>query len=680
MNTAPFRRPTARAAFGSTLVAVLTLALSARADGAPRPPAANRPPTVTISGPDAGDTFKANATITVRAQAKDPDGTVTFVRFWAASGGGSILIGTDTSAQGQMFAVAWPSVPAGDFLLTAVATDNDGASTTSAPVLIHVRVNQKPTVQIVAPDPGASFVAPAQIQIVADASDPDGRVRRVSFYATSSGVTSLIGVRFRHHGRDWDWDAEDTEAAHGHTQRFTFNWQNVSAGHYVLTAVATDDNGESTTSAPVPITVTPPPPPTGNQLVQPANLVYVGSFRVPSVAFDASAPTSTFEYGGDSPAFNPKNGSLFMVGHDQGQLVAEITIPAAVPPAVAGDPLAPLPTATFLAPAGDPSHPFFDITQGKLDDVTLFIDALGNIESYNPNANIHIGGMLPDGDNVYVAGYDIYDGSGNQTNSHFVAGPNFALPNNVTGPFQVGNFGPGAAGVIDGYMAVVPAASQSALGGRVLAGNCCLNVIFRTSSGPAASAIDPSQIGVVVPAPAKQLLGYSLSNPLNLTEASVQIGDIHAFNGTTQVTGLVVPDGWRSALFFGRQGVGQFCYGPGTTDPSLAGQLSDNGIDPWCYDPVYPNEKGNHAAQYVSYVWAYDLLDLQAVANGAKQVWEVLPYATWQLNIPASLVGDPTQTGGEIGGATYNPATGELFVVQRFGDGVKPIVNKYVVQ
>ena len=35
--------------------------------------------------------------------------------------------------------------------------------------------------------------------------------------------------------------------------------------------------------------------------------------------------------------------------------------------------------------------------------------------------------------------------------------------------------------------------------------------------------------------------------------------------------GVVFPVGGRSVLFFGTQGIGEFCYGEGTDDPTLAG-------------------------------------------------------------------------------------------------------------
>ena len=96
--------------------------------GSPPP---NVPPTVSISSPASGARFTAPATVAVTATASDSDGTIAQVRFFA----GSTLIGTATSAP---YSVTWSSVPAGTYSLTAVATDNASAATTSGSVTITV--------------------------------------------------------------------------------------------------------------------------------------------------------------------------------------------------------------------------------------------------------------------------------------------------------------------------------------------------------------------------------------------------------------------------------------------------------------------------------------------------------------------------------------------------------------
>ena len=138
------------------------------------------------------------------------------------------------------------------------------------------------------------------------------------------------------------------------------------------------------------------------------------------------------------------------------------------------------------------------------------------------------------------------------------------------------------------------------------------------------------------------------------------------------IRGLVFPSHSRSVLFFGTQGIGGFCYGQGTSDPSLAGQPvpGSTGVI-YCYDPD-DSYKGTHAYPYTAMVWAYDANDLLAVKQGQKQPWEVKPYATWTLPLPF--------TSPRIGGAAYDPATGKIYVSQQFGNGTDPVMHVFTVK
>ncbi|HYG39995.1 MAG TPA: discoidin domain-containing protein [Cytophagales bacterium] len=91
--------------------------------------------------------------------------------------------------------------------------------------------NTPPTVSISAPSDDATFTAPANINITANASDLDGSVTQVQFYNGST----LLGT-----------DASNP---------FAFNWTNVAAGTYTITAKATDDGGLTTISSEINITV-----------------------------------------------------------------------------------------------------------------------------------------------------------------------------------------------------------------------------------------------------------------------------------------------------------------------------------------------------------------------------------------------------------------------------------------
>jgi hypothetical protein len=93
--------------------------------------APNSPPAVSITSPANGASFTAPANITISADATDSDGTITKVDFYQ----GSTLLGTDTASP---YSFTWTGAGAGAYTLTARATDNLGAETTSAAVNITV--------------------------------------------------------------------------------------------------------------------------------------------------------------------------------------------------------------------------------------------------------------------------------------------------------------------------------------------------------------------------------------------------------------------------------------------------------------------------------------------------------------------------------------------------------------
>jgi fibronectin type 3 domain-containing protein len=195
---------------------------------------ANLPPNVVLTFPSNGGTFTAPTDLLLSADAFDPDGAVARVEFFA---NGDKLGETISSP----FAFEWTSIAAGSYRLTAVAEDDLGLRSESTPVDIVVNPpppNVAPLVTLTSPADGLVLMGAANLLATAEASDNDGLVTKVAFLANGA----LLG--------------EDAEAPFG------LSWNMVEAGSYTLTAVATDDDGAQTTSAPIGITVTAPPDPT----------------------------------------------------------------------------------------------------------------------------------------------------------------------------------------------------------------------------------------------------------------------------------------------------------------------------------------------------------------------------------------------------------------------------------
>jgi len=757
---------------------------------------ANVAPSVSLTSPSASDSFTEPAKVVLTADASDSDGTIRVVKFFA----GDELIGASHIAPYQ---AAWRRVPAGTYALTAVAIDDRGARTTSAPVQITVKPNTPPAVNITSPANNSTLPMPGAIIVTADASDSDGSIKYVKFYVDDIQIRT------------------DTQPP------FRAKWRNPAAGTYELRAVATDNGGLSTTSATIHVTVksgtrastpagdnvtvttadasltfahvttagtttvvpmplpdasqlpsgfsidgalafdasttaaftggvtvcfdvssfsgdaaafatlrvlhgegssfvdrtvlapaapapdfashticasvsslspfviaravssppTEPPTPSTAPRVQAANVVYQGAFRVPSGILEGPNLTpwqhdngfAQFAYGGTSLAFNPVNDSLFIVGHDQGQLVAEVDIPTLLP----GAQVINLNTASVL-------QPFTDATDQQIDKV--------NNDPLNPtDVTIKVGGLLPYQNQLYLSAYIYYDGRGTQHLSHFASGLDLSAPSDARGPFEVNrpDCDPSSgqnclgAGFFSGYFGLVPLEWQSALGGPVLNGNCCLGVISRSSFGPAVSTIDPAHLGILNPLPAKPLVYYPTAHPLLEpgVEPCLAFDTCHPivdgwsdtstlFNGSTEIRGVAFPQGTRSVLFFGRHGA-NFCYGPGTDDPLLVGTISvdefGNIGDPYCLDPE-DGSKGVHGYPYQYYVWAYDANDLAAVASGQRDPWAVRPYAVWSLNLPFTTTGST-----HLGGATYDPQTRRLFISQLYADETLPVIHVFTI-
>jgi parallel beta-helix repeat protein len=188
----------------------------------------NTPPTVKITSPATAATFAAPASVTITAAAADTDGTVSKVEFY----NGTTLLGTDAESP---YTFTWNNVAAGNYTVTAKATDNGSLETTSAPVTFSVyNPNVPPTVSLTTPEDNSSYTAPATINMLATATDVDGTISKVQFY----NDTTLLATEYQ--------------------GTYSYSWTNVPEGTYTITAKATDNEGAVTTSSKVTVSVVAP--------------------------------------------------------------------------------------------------------------------------------------------------------------------------------------------------------------------------------------------------------------------------------------------------------------------------------------------------------------------------------------------------------------------------------------
>jgi hypothetical protein len=120
--------------------------------------------------------------------------------------------------------------------LIARVTDQHGI--VSVARLDSFKINHIPSVTLpVAQNPIKTLIAPASLELVALTEDASGeKTVRVDFYANGKLVGSQV--------KDAIWRGW-----------YGFTWNNVEAGEYTVTAVVTDDNGATATSAPLKIKV-----------------------------------------------------------------------------------------------------------------------------------------------------------------------------------------------------------------------------------------------------------------------------------------------------------------------------------------------------------------------------------------------------------------------------------------
>jgi hypothetical protein len=246
--------------------------------------APNQRPTVSLTSPVNGARFAPGSDIALSATASDPDGTVSKVEFYRD---GTTLLGTDST---NPYSIVWTAVPAGIYSLSAKATDNKGATTTSATVSITIAPppNAPPGVAFTSPADGSVVEASPGFTLVASATDSDGVIASLQFY---DGLT-LLG----------------TVPGSGSSMSATWPVSEATTGLHTYRTVATD-NGGATATAAVTLQVAAPPlvalvlPAACIRLQDPANVILqaeaaVTDGSITSVAFfhgDTLIGTSTAE-------------------------------------------------------------------------------------------------------------------------------------------------------------------------------------------------------------------------------------------------------------------------------------------------------------------------------------------------------------------------------------------------
>jgi hypothetical protein len=190
-----------------------------------------RPPTVTVTSPGTGSSFRERRTIFISVSATD-DVRVAVVRFLI----NGQPVATDFAAPFWHTLV----VPEGvtQLVIGAEAEDFLGNLGTAEPVTVTVIPDTDPAVRLLAPLPGAVARAGRVLPVAVEATD-DGLVAKVEFFVNGV-LTSIRNVP---------------------PYRFDLLVPETGLTSLTLTAVATDNVGQTATSEAVTVTVEPNQPP-----------------------------------------------------------------------------------------------------------------------------------------------------------------------------------------------------------------------------------------------------------------------------------------------------------------------------------------------------------------------------------------------------------------------------------
>jgi hypothetical protein len=211
------------------------------------------PPALQIVTPHDGAFVLAGSDLHICAEARYFTDRVDHVEFFqgttslgVVSNTAFALSGDDWSELGNVFCFTWTNVPLGNFALSSVATDVVGNSATSSVVNISAVADIPPKIYIFRPHNGALILGPSDVKICAAAFDQDGSVSNVQFFADGASLGAVTNSAI-FMGDDWGfWHFPEP---------YCLTWSNAPTGDHTLTAVATDNGGISSTSAPVNISI-----------------------------------------------------------------------------------------------------------------------------------------------------------------------------------------------------------------------------------------------------------------------------------------------------------------------------------------------------------------------------------------------------------------------------------------
>ncbi len=433
------------------------------------------------------------------------------------------------------------------------------------------------------------------------------------------------------------------------------------------------------------------------QLIQPADIQYVGAFRLPG----GEDRPLTFAYGGGAMTYNPQGdpsgpadgypGSLFIMGHDRmpygelpnGNQVAEVSIP--VP--VNSHDLARLNTASFR-------QSFHDIATGYFTNYSeIPRTAMLYLNTTATGPKIH----LAWGQHFQFEPLDA---------THAWFEPSLAQPK-VRGTWYIGNQ---SLYSVNGYMMEIPAAwaDQYASGRYVGTGRYKDGGL--SGMGPALFAYRPwtnssgapAATGTHLPETTLLLYANAIDTP-DIVHSMAKYQHADEWEGGAWLT---TATGKTAVLFAGTKSNGtKYWYGyinpAGAQYPCVdAAHVEDfttcrlaNGSPCPSTDFTecsgHTSERGWWSTHFDAQFILYNPADLAKVASGQIPTWQPQPYATLDIDnrlllnpagVEQALIGTGDQRRYRVSEMAYDRKNGLLYLLEQFADDTRPIVHVWRVK
>jgi len=348
------------------------------------------------------------------------------------------------------------------------------------------------------------------------------------------------------------------------------------------------------------------------ELVSIGAMEFIGAFALPSSEDDVSSldfARGVIEVNGDS---------LFIAGHNHDDAIAEFALPQLVRSTRISD----------LNSAGAPRQRFVKV---------LDRGAAGNPDSLNV-----ITGLEVVAGKLIVNAVEFYDGPGDNRLSTLIVDDASDLSGSVVSEFRsLDGFARAA-----GWISEIPDSMTSLIGGSHISGHSSGGpIIARLSVGPSAFVVDFESVEAsdsATPIATKELLGFSLSNPLNADLLNAT-GENKLWTHVSQARfGFIIP-GTKTYMTLGISGGHDSGIGYKITqnDGNLCGGFCSYG-----------------AQDNYNFYWLWSLDDMLRVGRGDASPDSLQPYEFGRLDLPFQT----DDRFNAIGGASFDPVQNLLYI------------------